>query len=147
MWNYRTSLLLALFLMTAQHAHSASAGEVVLITNNEAPVVKLNKSQARLIFSKDVKIWGDGSVINVVVTKQGGELFSRFAQEVLNLYPYQIERSLERKRYAGSTIQEFVVNSQEEMLKLVAQMPGAIGYVDKAAVDLKSVKVVRVTDE
>lgn len=138
--------LLCVILIVA-HANAWSSGvddNMVIIANSSAPDKGISQSQARLIFTKDVKIWKNGVEISVVTMNRNNEMYSRFAREVLNLYPYQIDRSLERKRYAGIVHTEIVANSQEEMLQIVANTPGAIGYANKVVATNKPVKIIEV---
>jgi len=121
---------------------------MVIIANPSTSTNAVSQSEARLIFSNDIKAWKSGEQIAVITMRRTDEAYSRFTQEVLNLYPYQIERAINRKRYAGTAQSEIVAVSAEEMLKLVASIPGAIGYIHKkAASNMPSIKILEVRNE
>lgn len=48
---------------------------------------------------------------------------------VLGIYPYQLRQSWDRLIYSGFAQAPFLVESEKEMLRRVAETPGAIGYV------------------
>lgn len=145
----RILLLIPALILSIPFALAANKGDnMVIIANPSTSTNAVSQSEARLIFSNDIKAWKSGEQIAVITMRRTDDAYSRFTQEVLNLYPYQIERAINRKRYAGTAQSEIVAVSAEEMLKLVASIPGAIGYIHKkAASNMPSIKILEVRNE
>lgn len=140
-------ICLILFFLQVDAMSAGIDDQLVIIANSDVPSKSISQSQARLMFTMDVKIWENGTSVNVVTMKQSDEIYARFSQEVLNLYPYQIERALKRKRYAGTALTSAVANSPEEMLQIVSNTSGAIGFAPKSAAARARVKIIEIRNE
>lgn len=122
-----------LLLLVPLPARCADMGGLTVIANGDFEVSAISQAEARLLFTGEIKTL-DGVTVHIVTMKKSSELYARFVQEVLNLYPYQVERSIERKRYAGMSQVELSAGSSEEMFRMVANTPGAIGYMPRSLV-------------
>lgn len=101
-----------------------------LIANIDVDTNAVTRNEARLYFTMRLKKWPNGTLVKVYVLPDNDPLHRRFANEVLNLYPYQLRRVWDRQLFSGTGQAPTVVSSEEEMRRRVATTPGAIGYAD-----------------
>jgi hypothetical protein len=123
----RSSLLGLLFFCSALSAYSAHGATVVTHHLLSQDTISLNT--ARLLFTMRLLRWPDGSRVRVFVLPDHHHLHREFAKQVLSLYPRQLRRVWDRHLFSGSGAIPIRVDSIDEMAKLVAETPGAIGYV------------------
>ncbi len=119
-----------LFMVATLLALPSLAIEVVAHTGVTVQSLPINS--ARSMFGMRQLSWPDGQQVRVFVFPDRHPLHTDFCKEVLNMYPYQLRQSWDRLIYSGMGQAPIEVNSEEEMLMLVARTPGAIGYVRKA---------------
>lgn len=105
----------------------------------------LTTSQLRRIYTMRQVQWDDGVRITVFVLPRHHELHLRFAKERLQMFPYQLDRIWNKLTYSGLGVAPITVNTPEELLKLVINTPGAIGYVEKIK-DEEAVDVVQISN-
>ena len=105
---------------------------IEIIANPGVAVQNLPINSARSMFGMRQLSWSDGQQVRVFVLPDRHPLHIDFCKEVLNMYPYQLRQSWDRLIYSGMGQAPIEVNSEEEMLMLVARTPGAIGYLRKA---------------
>jgi ABC-type phosphate transport system substrate-binding protein len=98
----------------------------------------LTRGQARNIWSYRTKNWPDMKKIKLVSYQTGTESFSEFVEASLNFRPYQLARTWEKMHSLGNSAAPVIVNTVEQMVELVEQTSGAIGYITIA--DLPVVK-------
>lgn len=89
----------------------------------------LSLNQARAIFSLRARQWPNGLNINVVVLRDQNPSHINFLKKVLKILPHQLRRHWDRYIYSGTGQGPIVVKSQQEMIDMVNQLPGAIGYI------------------
>ncbi len=77
-----------------------------------------------------LKNWPDGTLVKVFVLPDNHDLHSRFANEVLGLYPYQLRRVWDRQIFSGTGQAPITASSEQEILDRIAATPGAIGYTE-----------------
>jgi hypothetical protein len=65
----------------------------------------------------------------VFVLPSDSEVHLAFCKQALSMFPYQIERMWNKFAYSGLGVKPIVVKNENEMLKMVAQTEGSIGYV------------------
>lgn len=119
---------LALFFGAAA-AVPASAADVVV--NPQSGGDQISRSLLRGIFGMRVRAWPDGTPVRVFVLEDNDPAHVEFCKSVLRMYPYQLRQNWDRLVYSGTGQPPIAVASEQEMLRLVAQTPGAIGYVNK----------------
>lgn len=117
-----TSFLLLLSL-------SARASEVTILVNPSVKSVELNTGQLRRIFSMRQTTWTDGQPIRVFVFDSDADAHQALCKQVLQMFPYQIERLWEKLAYSGLGDYPTKVNSRKEMIENLRRYPGSIGYV------------------
>lgn len=117
----------ALFALGLLWPRWAPAVEVVV--HAAQPDSAVSRSLARGIFGMRVRAWPDGAPLRVFVLNDAQPLHQKFSKSVLQMYPYQLRQNWDRLLYSGTGQPPVVVDSEEEMLKRVAETPGAVGYV------------------
>ncbi len=119
-------IMLAVWLLS-----SLPARAVEVIAHPSVAIPRLNLTYAKGLFSMRQTRWPDGTRAWVFVLPDNHPLHSAFSKEVLNLYPYQLRQTWDRQVYSGTGQAPIEVTSEEEMLRRVANTPGAIGYVGR----------------
>lgn len=102
----------------------------VIIVHSISQAEGLSLNQARAIFSLRARQWPDGLHISVVVLRDQNPTHINFLKTVLKILPHQLRRHWDRYIYSGIGQGPIVVNSQQEMIDMVNQLPGAIGYMN-----------------
>ncbi len=67
-----------------------------------------------------------------VVYVLDGDDHRLFCRDVLKVYPHQLKKGWDRMEYTGRASIPRVVQSESELLKLVEQTSGAIGYISSS---------------
>ncbi|MBN7819118.1 hypothetical protein [Bowmanella yangjiangensis] len=117
--------LLLMLLWPAQ----AMASDAQIIVNADAQVESLSQAQLRRIFTMRQRQWPNGLLIKVFVLPNQNALHQHFSKSQLNMFPYQLERLWNKLVYSGLSERPVEVYDEQQMLQLVAQTPGAIGYI------------------
>lgn len=118
----RCILLLALADATTGYAFEVITHPKVLLSSIERP-------RLQSVFGLRLDKWPDNQLIKVFVLPDSDAAHSDFVKTVLGIYPYQLRQSWDRLIYSGFAQGPQVVANEQEMLKRVAETPGAIGYV------------------
>ena len=104
----------------------------------------LTTRELRAIFSLKLKQWPDGLPVTVVTMPNNSELHKSFCREILNVFSHQLKVGWDRVTYAGLGQPPVVVNSAAEMISILRDTPGAIGYIDSDQnIDDVSIKRIR----
>jgi hypothetical protein len=83
----------------------------------------------RAIFGMRLLEWPDGTRVTPFVMDSDSELHARFAKNVLQIFPYQLQQAWDRIVFSGTGQAPLVVSSPSDMRRRVAQTPGGIGYL------------------
>lgn len=126
-WRRTGRLLAALALLATGLSGPADAVEVIVAP--DVPVATLSRNQARSLFTMRKTAWADGRPVRVFVLADEHPVHVAFCMEAMDIYPYQYRDAVERGIYTGVSQAPTLVTSEEEMKKLIATTPGAIGYV------------------
>lgn len=105
----------------------SAAAEVIV--NRAVPERDLSRNVARLVFTMRLLRWQDQSRIRVFVLPDTHPLHREFTKRTLDLYPRQLRRVWDRNLYSGAGPVPVEISSVEEMERVVAETPGAIGYL------------------
>lgn len=103
----------------------------IIIAHPTTPRDTLTLNQARTIFSLRARQWPNGTPITVVVLRDQNSTHKAFLRNTLNILPHQLRRHWDRYVYSGIGQGPLVVDNQEEMVKTVNKIPGAIGYIKR----------------
>jgi ABC-type phosphate transport system substrate-binding protein len=116
-----------------------------VVVNPSVDETKLSRSALRAIFSMRLRTWPDGSLIKVFVLSNDSPLHIQFSKKILNIFPYQLQRTWDRLVYSGTGQAPIEVKSIEDMYDKVASTPGAIGYLTDKNINcqVRKVKVVK----
>lgn len=101
------------------------------------------RREAVLLFTGMIPRWPDGTPVTVVMRSITDSMTQAFSQETLNMYPYQIEIIITRRKIAGEDVRRIFVNTNAEMILTVQTTKGAIGYGITSNSDL----IMRVTNK
>ncbi|GGZ51118.1 hypothetical protein [Paraglaciecola chathamensis] len=122
-------LLLALVMLFGVHHTYADQAKVRVIVNDNVNINALSESRVRWIFSMRQTTWEDGSAIKVYVLHEQDPIHQHFCKNVLGMFPYQLERMWNKLAYSGLGEKPILVDDSQDMIEMVSQEPGAIGYV------------------
>lgn len=112
---------------------AGAAPDVDVIANPSYPQNDIPRPLLRGVFGMRVRAWPDGRPVRVFVLADESPVHQDFARSQLQMYPYQLRQNWDRLLYSGTGQPPIVVTSEQEMLRRVAETPGAIGYVGRAA--------------
>lgn len=115
-------------------------GQVVVITNRDSSVEKIDADQATQIFLKQVQTWPDGKAIQPIDLKEGSSLRTEFYSKVAGRSSGQLRAYWARQAFTGMGFPPRQAQTPEEVAKIVQATPGAIGYVGRKQADT-SVKI------
>lgn len=121
------ALLFILFVLVSGPIKAAEAA-IHILANEAVNTHTLSPAQVRLIFAGRTQFWPNGERVKVFVLKASEPIHTEFCRNVLQIYPYQLERIWQRITYSGQGDAPIIVNSIEEMVAKVATTPGSIGY-------------------
>ncbi len=122
--------VLSLVLLSGFFSAAFSYAEVVII-NSQNPLTSVDRNELRAIFSMQHTQWKDGSLIKVFVYEDRYPIHQKFCKNVLEIFPYQLRKNWDRLIYSGTGKAPALVKNKEEMLRVIAATPGAIGYIDE----------------
>jgi len=129
MWTKIGGLLLVLLFSSGL----LQAEEVIV---NSSVADNLPKRALRAIFGMRLSRWpDDNSEITVFVLADENPSHAQFCKTTLNVFPHQLRRAWDRLVFSGTGQAPIQVTSEAEMLRRVAETPGAIGYVVKKKLD------------
>lgn len=112
-------------------AWSSGAGAADVIANPAYPQGDIARSLLRGVFGMRVRAWPDGRPVRVFVLADDSPVHQDFTKSQLQMYPYQLRQNWDRLLYSGTGQPPIVVTSEQEMIRRVAETPGAIGYVGR----------------
>lgn len=119
------------FLILLAAIWASSAACVELVVNHRVPLQEISRSYAQSIFAARVAHWPDGTPLRVFVLADESPLHQAMTKNLLDLFPYQLRQAWARVTYTGLGQAPIEVSSEAEMLRRVATVPGAIGYLGK----------------
>jgi len=106
----------------------ASEARLQFIFHPSVPTQSLTQTQARQIFTARQQHWEDGSKIHVFVLNTDTLEHQRFCRQLLQMFPYQLERIWNQITYSGQGDPPHIVDSSQALINAVNQTPGAVGY-------------------
>lgn len=119
---------------------------VTIVANSSVSNTQISAKQLRRIFSMRQSNWANGKPIQVFVLPSESDVHLAFCKQALSMFPYQIERMWNKFAYSGLGVKPTVVKNEGEMLKMVAQTEGAIGYVGKRSIPNGVIKMIVVKE-
>ncbi len=119
---------------------------VVVSAQQNSDNLKLSPNSLKLIYLRKQLYWPNGKRIFPVNLYTEHSIRSQFSQSVLGSLPKQ-QIDYWNGLYFNGIQPPHSVNSEEAVLRYIAQTPYAIGYVDACAVDERVKAVLWISDE
>jgi ABC-type phosphate transport system substrate-binding protein len=119
--------LLGLLLFLRFSVASAD-NSILVITHRDLPAEQMTIKQLKNIFRRKILVNQQG--VRWVPLNLSAEhpLRRAFSEKVFEMQPEEMETYWNEQYFQG-VMPPYVVNSQEAMLRFIASMPGAIGYI------------------
>lgn len=139
-WVFRFFFLILFFSVSV----SASEAGIVIVVNKSVRLNSFSSNFARQIFGMKTRQWPDGAAVKVFVMPDRSEQHLKFSKEILGTFPYRLRSAWDRQVYSGTGQAPYEVISEDEMLELVSQTPGAIGYLPRKSANSADLHVVEI---
>ncbi|MCG8457335.1 MAG: hypothetical protein MI919_13750 [Holophagales bacterium] len=111
-----------------------------VIVNAQRPESTIEANRLSKIFLKKIKRWEDNQTIEPYDLDEKAEARDRFTRAIHRKSTSAIKSYWQRMIFSGRDVPPPEVDSDPEMIDLVAAAPGAVGYVSSAASLPESVK-------
>ncbi len=134
-------LLCALLTVALGTLATSAQAQVVLVISSKSPISKLTPDMVSQIFLGQAKTFYTGGQAEPLDQLEGSPLRKDFYEKVTGKSPAQLKAYWSKLTFSGKAQPPLALADSKAVIKLVAENPKYIGYVDKAAVDA-SVKVV-----
>ncbi len=121
-----TSLLLSLAIWVP-----VTLADIVVITN-PSNTATLSQSDVKRIFLGKMKSFPDGGTILSVNQSAGSDVRKTFDKQALGKSPSQMKAYWSKLVFSGKGNPPKELLSDAEIIKLVAENPAVIGYIDSA---------------
>ncbi|WP_018984332.1 type 2 periplasmic-binding domain-containing protein [Salinimonas chungwhensis] len=139
----RFAIGIALIALSQLSVTSARAAEdnLQFVFHPSVGKQNLTPTEARSIFTARQQHWEDGNKIHVFVLQTDSPTHRRFCRQMLQMFPYQLERIWNQIIYSGQGDAPHVVVSQEALIDAVQATPGAVGYASEELLENRQDKV------
>jgi ABC-type phosphate transport system substrate-binding protein len=107
--------------------------ELVVIVHTASPAASLTADQVRAYYLKKQAAWSDGSKVRPV--QQSGDAREGFVKRVLSMSATEFERYWLQLKYSAAESPPKQVDTDDDAIKFVGAMKGAIGFIDAASLD------------
>ncbi len=115
-------------------ASTASHSEIIIGVHNNN-LTSINKSTLRAVFTMRLNRWENGQKITVLMLDQNSKIHREFCVQKLGVFPYQLQRILDKRVFSGKSQAPINVSNMEEMITKLLNTPGAIGYISEEFVN------------
>jgi ABC-type phosphate transport system substrate-binding protein len=124
----------------------SSVSMAVSVVANEASVLEtaLSFNELKQIFTLEKTQWKNKRSIVVFVLPANDLLHKEFCEELLEIYPHQLQRMWERHLFSEKNAMVYVAKDHRDLLKSVAMTPGAIGYLNVKSLDGKTAGIKKI---
>jgi hypothetical protein len=102
---------------------------LLVIVNATSPVMKISGYEIEALFTRTQTRWSDGTPVHPFSFPAGSPPRELFDRVVLRLNADQVGRFWLDRRIRGLGMPPKQVPTQALMLQLIANLPGAVGYV------------------
>jgi len=135
-------LLTAILIINGVFVSSIAAANE-LIVNPSLALTRLDKDSVRSMFTMRLRRWPDGTPVRVFVLPDRHPVHRDFSKTILGVFPHQLRRAWDRMVFSGLGQAPTEIVDEAEMLKRVAETPGAVGYLS-APIERRDVSFVEV---
>lgn len=131
--------------MAVGFAALSAQAEFVVIVNPKNPAASMSADQVSQLFLGRASSFPGGGAATPVDQKEGSALRDEFYAKVADKNPGQVKAFWAKQMFSGKGQPPREVASSADVKKAVAADPGAIGYIEKGALDgtVKSVLAVQ----
>lgn len=143
--NYATILCALLCAAGLSLAPSALADELLLVVGANSPPISLDKNQVRNIFLGKVTSFPDGSNAIPVDQPESSPLREVFYAKVAERSAAEVKAHWAQLAFTGRGEPPHESRGSDDVKAILNATPGAIGYIEKSALD-SSVKVVLIVE-
>lgn len=105
---------------------------------------ELSVSTLRAIFSMRVRSWSDKQAVHVYVLPDRHDAHIAFSKSVLRIYPYVLRDTWDRMVFTGTGQAPIEVANMQILIRLVAETPGAIGYINEEIPSNEKLKILEI---
>lgn len=126
--------LLALLLLTSLSATECPA-QIAVVVGARSEVEKLSREEVINIFLGRFRQLPSGATAYPIDLPAGQSERAAFYRQLVNKEQAEINAYWARLVFSGRTTPPRQAKDTEDMLDLVANLPGAVGYVDRGKVD------------
>jgi hypothetical protein len=138
-------LIPMLMLLVLLSVSSAKADVLLVITHRDSSAEQLSIKELKNIFRRKNLVNSQGLRWVPLNLTASDPLRRAFSQKVFEMQPEEMEGYWNEQYFQG-VMPPYVVNSEEAVLRFIASMPGAIGYIlpchlDKRVQVLMTLKV------
>jgi ABC-type phosphate transport system substrate-binding protein len=135
-------LLLVLPVLPAGGAPATT--EVAVIVNPANPTREISLRDLEKILKAEKLYWEDGKKVYLVLLESGSAEKEIIREKLLRMPESEVKKSLLAKLFRGEiTALPKTLSSRASVLKFVASVPNAIGYVDASSAD-PNVRVLKI---
>jgi hypothetical protein len=97
-------------------------------------IIEVNRGETFNLFSMGKKVWGDtGLPVRVFVLPSRHALHKQFAKQKIGSFPHVLSAIWDRHVYSGSGQRPNEVKNEQEMLRAISSIEGAVGYLPDPA--------------
>lgn len=140
-------LILAILLLLPAYFSSefSYTEDVLVVVHQSVEVEDISKSDLLDLYTLRKGYWGDGDAVYVADYKGKSTLRNEF-YDYLGIRLDAIKRIWLKEQFTGNSLPPRVVKNTDEMIELVLENPGTIGYIPRSKLtdELKVVKEIRV---
>ena len=112
-----------------------AAGQYVLIKNaNNKSIASVSKGDAKDLFTGKRKLWSTGEVVQIVLPAGEGGAVQWLAEDVFGVSPRNLLTKIRQEVFKGEMAKPIIAGGDDEIVKQVVSVGGALGIVAATAV-------------
>lgn len=120
----------------------AAQAETMVIVNPEVSESSLSAKDLKAAFTNKLPKWSDGTKINIIILEDG-KTNKEFLKKYIKKSPKQFKSYWKKQVFSGKAIMPKSTKKVDELVKLVASIPGAIGFIDSST-PVEGVKILTI---
>jgi hypothetical protein len=121
-----------------------SMADLILVAKANFPLDSVRATDVSAIWLGEKHSFSNLSRIRVVDLEPGNPLYEQFYKEIVGLTGAPLNIYWKKKMFTGKSFRPKQVRSIEDVIRLVTQVPGVIGYIDSSEFT-DELKVLRIT--
>jgi ABC-type phosphate transport system substrate-binding protein len=122
------------------------SAQVAVIAHRDVAETGLDKNDLMDLYTRDVRVWSDGTPIVLFDLKEKGDVRDTF-YAYLGIRPSRMKSIWLKQLYAGEGQPPNAIDTQEAMVNRVGTTRGALGFVDSDHAENDQVKVLLLLPE